>query len=212
MDKGNVVGAVFLDLKKAFDTVNHSILMNKLKSFKMSSEALQWFASYLEGREQCVRVNGVRSHLRANSMGVPQGSVLGPLLFSMYINDLPNCCPGSNCQMYADDTVIHVSSKTPSLAGEHLTQALLSISKWLELSQLTINVKKTVSMCFSIRRPITDVFKVRIKNDLIESVNEVKYLGIILDQNLKFVTQIKYVAKKAKLNLNFPFHKKGLVM
>ena len=212
MDKGNVVGAVFLDLKKAFDTVNHSTLMNKLKSFKMSSEALQWFTSYLEGREQCVRVNGVRSHLRANSMGVPQGSVLGPLLFSMYINDLPNCCPGSNCQMYADDTVIHVSSKTPSLAGEHLTQALLSISKWLELSQLTIDVKKTVSMCFSIRnRPITDVFEVRIKNELIESVNEVKYLGIILDQNLKFVTQIKYVAKKAKLNLNcFRFIRRDL--
>jgi hypothetical protein len=105
--------------------------------------------------------------------------------------------------MYADDTVIHVSSKTPSLTGEHLTQALLSISKWLELSQLTINVKKTFSMCFSIRnRPINDVFEVLIKNELIESVNEVKYLGIIRDKNLKFVTQIKYVAKKVKLNLN----------
>lgn len=142
LDKGNVVGAVFLDLKKAFDTVNHSVLLNKLKQFKLSPEALKWLKSYLEGRQQCVRVNGVKSSMLANSMGVPQGSVLGPLLFTMYINDLPNCCPSVNCQMYADDTVLHVATKTPSLAGEHLTQALLNISAWLELSHLTLNVKK----------------------------------------------------------------------
>lgn len=108
----------------------------------MSPEALKWLKSYLEGRQQCVRVNGVKSSMLANSMGVPQGSVLGPLLFTMYINDLPNCCPSVNCQMYADDTVLHVATKTPSLAGEHLTQALLNISAWLELSHLTLNVKK----------------------------------------------------------------------
>ena len=119
LDKGNVVGAVFLDLKKAFDTVNHSVLLNKLKQFQLSPEALKWLKSYLEGRQQCVRVNGMNSSMLANSMGVPQG----PLLFTMYINDLTKSCPGVNCQMYADDTIIHVATKTPSLAGEHLTQA-----------------------------------------------------------------------------------------
>ena len=126
LDKGNVVGAVFLDLEKA----------NKLKKFKFSPEALKWLKSYLEGRQQCVRVNGVKSSMLANSMGVPQGSVLGPLLFTMYINDLPNCCPSVNYKMYADDTIIHVSTKTPSLAGEHMTQALSNISAWPESSHL----------------------------------------------------------------------------
>lgn len=78
----------------------------------MSREALKWFKSHFEGRQQCVRVNGLRSKMNANSKGVPQGPVLGPLLFSMYINDQPSCCPGVNCQMYAADTIIHVSTKT----------------------------------------------------------------------------------------------------
>lgn len=153
----------------------------------MSPETLKWLKSYLEGRQQCVRVNGAKSSTHTNGMGVPQGSVLGPLLFTMYINDLPSCCPDVICQMYADDTVIYVSTKTPSLAGEHLTQALLGILEWLDLSHLTLNVKKTVAICFSMRnRPDHDVFEVRIKDKIIEVVSEVKYLGIILDKCLKF--------------------------
>ena len=143
------MGAVFLDLKKAFDTVNHNVLLKKLNRFKMSSSAMKWFKSYLGERQQCVRVNGVKSHMNTNNMGVPQGSVLGPLLFTMYINDLPSCCPDVNCQMYADDTVIHVSTKTSRLAGEHLTQALFHISEWLELSHLTLNVQK-LYLCASL--------------------------------------------------------------
>lgn len=178
----------------------------------MSSESLQWFRSYLSGRQQCVRVNGVRSTMQANNMGVPQGSVLAPLLFTMYINDLPKCCPGINCQMYADDTVVHVSAKTSSLAGEHLTKALINISKWLESSHLSLNVKKTVSMCFSIRnRPLSDIFEVQIKKEVIEVVNEVKYLGIILDNNLKFDNHVKYICKKVKPNINcFRFIRRDL--
>ena len=103
--------------------------------------------------------------------------------------------------MYADDTVIHVSTKTPSLAGEHLTQAVSNISAWLQLSHLTLNVKKTVSICFSIRnRPDHEVFQVRIKEEITEVVNEVKYLGIILEKHLK--CQVKYICSKVKPNLN----------
>ena len=202
--KGHVVGTVFLDLKKAFDTVNHRVLLSKLlRYFQMSAEALQWFESYLGGRQQCVKVNGEKSSFIPNSMGVPQGSVLGPLLFSMYINDLPKICPGVGCQMYADDTVIYVSAKTASMAAVQLTQELENISNWLESSQLTLNVKKTVSMCISIRnRPGTDPFKVKIKNETISELSEVKYLGIILDKNLKFGKQVKHICKKVKPNLN----------
>ncbi len=212
LDKGHVVGAVFLDLKKAFDTVNHSVLLNKLNQFKMSSNALKWLKSYLVGRQQCVSVNGVKSTMHANRMGVPQGSVLGPLLFSMYINDLPSCCPGVNCQMYADDTIIYVSTKTSSLAGEHLTQALSNISEWLQLSHLTLNVKKTVSICFSMHnRPEHDVFEVMINEEITDVVDEVKYRGIILDKHLKFDSQVKYICNKVRPNLNcFRFIRRNL--
>ena len=165
MVKGHVVGTVFLDLKKAFDTVDHSVLLAKLKRFKMSTDATQWFKSYLGERQQCVKVNGEKSQLLTNNMGVPQGSILGPLLFTMYINDLPLNCPGVSCQMYADDTVIYAPAKTASKAADHLTQALKRVTHWLEMSHLTLNVKKTVSMCISIRnRPVNDLFEVKIKN------------------------------------------------
>ena len=93
----------------------------------------------------------------------------------MYINDLPNTCPGVSCQIYADDTVIYTSAKTASMAAAQLTQELENISNWLELSQLTLNVQKTVSMCISIRsRPAADTFEVRIKNETLVEMGEVK--------------------------------------
>lgn len=107
MDSGSLVGAVYLYLKKAFGTVNHDVLLSKLSTIQFSNQASQWFDSYLRGREQCFRVNGQKTTSHFNSIGIPQGSVLDPLLLSMYINDLPEICPAFNCQMYADDTVTY---------------------------------------------------------------------------------------------------------
>lgn len=120
----------------------------------------------------------------------------------------------SRCQLplYADDTVIYVSAKTASKAADHLTQALDKVTNWLELSHLTLNVKKTVSMCMSIRnKPVNDLFEAKIKNEITTEVNEVKYLGIILDKNLKFDKQVQYICKKVKPNLNsFRFIRRDL--
>lgn len=104
LDKGGVVGAVFLDLKKAFDTVNHKILFTKLSKFNFSSEAKQWLNSYLINRSQSVRINDYISPSLPLKTGVLQVSNLGPLLFSLYINDLPSVCDSTSIQMYADDT------------------------------------------------------------------------------------------------------------
>ena len=178
LDRGNVVGAVFIDLKKAFDTVNHNILLNKLCTFNMSKPAISWFASYLEHREQRVRINSELSLPLAANLGIPQGSILGPLLFSLYINDLPTCCRSSNCQMYADDTVIYASARTSSAAADILTKEMEDVSRWLKDNHLTLNIKKTVSMCFSIRGKAS--CSIKIDQDTIDQVNEFKFLGIII--------------------------------
>ena len=102
-----VVGAVFLDLRKAFDTVNHKVLLSKLSAFNCSPLTLSWIESYLTGRRQHVTVNNRLSPALDLSTGVPQGSILGPLLFTLYINDLPSVCPDVETQLYADDTVIY---------------------------------------------------------------------------------------------------------
>jgi len=103
LDQGGVVGAVFLDLKKAFDTVNYKILLTKLCNLNFSSDALKWVESYLTDRSQGVRVQSSKSTALSLSTGIPQGSNLGPLLFSIYINDLPLACPDVFVQIYADD-------------------------------------------------------------------------------------------------------------
>ncbi len=128
VDKGGVVGAVFLDLRKAFDTINHKVLLAKLSSFNFSPLALSWFESYLSGGCQHVVVNNHLSPALELHTGVPQGSILRPLLFSLYINDLPSVCPNVETQLYADDTVIYVHAKTKQLAAAKLTSALEQIS------------------------------------------------------------------------------------
>ena len=142
LDKGGVVGAVFLDLRKAFDTVNHSVLLTKLTQFNLSSNVLSWLQSYLSGRTQCVRIKDKMSPLRTCTLGVPQGSVLGPLLFSLYINDLPSICMDMETLMYADDTVIFTHGKDVETVANKLTAAMERVAEWLSDSCLTLNTEK----------------------------------------------------------------------
>ena len=112
MDKGKYTGLIFIDLKKAFDTVDHAILLKKLKIFGVTGLEHEYFISYLNNRRQFCKTNGTSSQLKELSRGVPQGSCLGPLLFLIYINDLPFSLLKSNVSMHADDTAIYLSSKT----------------------------------------------------------------------------------------------------
>lgn len=137
LDKGGVVGAVFLDLKKAFDTVNHKILLTKLSKFNFSSEAKQWLDSYLTYRSQSVRINDYISPSLPLKTGVPQGS-----------NDLPSVCDNISIQMYADDTVIYAHGKDASQVADKLSRQLVNVTKWLDQSYLKLNVSKQFQ-CFS---------------------------------------------------------------
>ncbi len=143
LDVHGCVGAVFLDLKSAFDTVNHKVLLSKLSHFNFSSQSIKWFDSYLSHREQHTAVDGASSSFMGCPVGVPQGSILGPILFTLYINDLPDFCLNVDAQLYADDAVIFTKAKNPEEAARVLSTALTHIQTWLTRSCLTLNTKKT---------------------------------------------------------------------
>ena len=151
LDEGGVVGAVFLDLRKAFDTVNHEILLNKLASYNLSINNKNWIESYLSARLQCVRVNNTLSPSKACKMGVPQGSILGPLLFSIYINDLPSVC--GDVDIF---TVLYTHGKNATEVSIKLTKAMHSVADWLHNSCLTLNVDKSATMFFTNRRKLSE--------------------------------------------------------
>ena len=143
-----VIG-VFLDFSKAFDTVDHDILLFKLSHYGIRDNALLWFKSYLSNRNQFVTYDGVRSSLKTIKCGVPQGSILGPLLFLIYINDLCNVCGNSLPILFADDSNIFTVGKTLDDIEKLINKELADISRWLNANRLSLNIKKTQYMVFS---------------------------------------------------------------
>ena len=133
IDNGLLNGLVFIDLKKAFDTVDHAILLDKFTHYGVDENALRWFQSYLSGRTQRCCVNGHLSGSRPIKYGVPQGSIIGPLLFLVYINDLPNCLNNGlpSPSMYAGDTTISFQSSNLIDLEDNMNNDLSSLNSWL---------------------------------------------------------------------------------
>ena len=146
IDRGKYTGLIFIDLKMAFDTVNHDILLKKLEKYGINGLELDWSTSYLQERKQFFKVNSTSSSINAISCGVPQGSCLGPLLFLVYINDLPFCLNKGKVTMYADDTAISHSSRCLSKLQYDLNQDLVNLQNWLHGNKLSLNVVKTQSL------------------------------------------------------------------
>ena len=143
IDDGKYGCGIFIDLKKAFDTVNHKILLTKLEHYGIRGNILKWFDSYLSGRKQYVFYNGVSSDVAPFTCGVPQGSVLGPLLFLIYINDLPNISKKLSFFLFADDTNIYYESSNLKELELTVNKELKLLSLWLNLNRLALNVSKT---------------------------------------------------------------------
>ena len=135
---------VFLDFSKAFDTVDHDILLEKLFHYGVRGCAHQWFSSYLRNRTQFVTYDGIKSQSKGLSCGVPQGSILGPLLFLLYINDLSLVCQHAFPILFADDTSLFISGNDPKIIQLLMNIELENISLWLEVNKLSLNVKKNL--------------------------------------------------------------------
>ncbi len=163
MDARLIDGVLFLDLKKAFDTVDHQILIRKLELHGIKNSALAWFSSYLHGRTQLCRVNNTTSSLKHIQCGVPQGSNLGPLLFLIYINDLLNCLKKSKPAMYADDTNLSVTGETASDIEMKLNHELGNVHDWLLANKLTLDIEKTEYMIIGSYKRISNIFKKQVK-------------------------------------------------
>lgn len=155
IDTGDVTVGIFLDLAKAFDTVNHKILLGKLSHYGIRGTALDWFCSYLNNRLQYVCVNKVNSSYKQICCGVPQGSILGPLLFLLYINDLPKVSTYFKFIMFADDTNIFAKGKDIDNLVNNINYELEHISKWFGANLLSLNVKKTNYIIFGNKNSIS---------------------------------------------------------
>ena len=177
ISKGQYVGMVLLDLKKAFDTVDHQILCKKLEFMGVGN--INWFLSYLTQREQTITVNGTNSSPGIITCGVPQGSILGPLLFLCYINDMP---VSIRCKLmlYADDSALLVSGKNPDEISQTLSNELESCRKWLIDNKLALHLGKTESILFGSKNNLkkVDNFQVICNNEAITNVTCIKYLGL----------------------------------
>lgn len=197
IDEGFYAGSVFIDLSKAFDTINHSILFTKLELLGICGPPLLLIKNYLRDRIQVVSVSDVYSQARTTNIGVPQGSILGPLLFLLYINDLPNCLASSKCLLYADDTTLYNYDSTVLSLTSKLNVDLRNVLQWCNLNKLKINASKTKFVVFhSHQRAIASTPSVTIDNQLIFASEYSSFLGVLLDSNLKYHHHIANVKRK----------------
>lgn len=197
------VVALFLDMTKAFDFVPHKRLLDKLYRYGIRGNAYDWFASYLFNRRQCIELASVveskkctfRSQYRVNPCGVPQGSILGPLLFLLFINDLPNATQ-HKCFMFADDTTVVIKCDDIQKSNAIINETLLNLINWLNSNNLKINIQKTKGIQFTTYRASSMDLLVDYCGNTVEFVNEVKFLGFTLDKHCDWKAHIENLSKR----------------
>ena len=195
MDEKEYLGAVFIDLSKAFDTVPHNLLLKKLEHYGIRGNALNIIESYLNDRKQFVSLEGTKSTMKEIKIGVPQGSVLGPLLFLIYINDLPNAVNNVKSILFADDTTMFARNKDIYELCNTISDDMLLVKEWLIANRLTLNANKSYYIIFSLKK-VPNNLRVTIGDHVLDRKTEGKFLGVILDEKLSFSDHIHLVTNK----------------
>ena len=175
--------------------MDHSILLSKLSKYGVRGISLKWFENYLNRRKQFIDNGHIKSKYSYLKAGVPQGSNLGPLLFLIYVNDLPLCLKSAQVTLFADDTTIYASANTNKELAQKMNDELIHLSEWFKCNKLTLNVNKSYGCIFGNDKN-GDKVDFKIDNKQIEITGVVKYLGVYVDANLNWIPHIHNVANK----------------
>ena len=209
LDAGKVPVSVFLDLSKAFDTLNHTILIEKLRYYGLNDTSLNWFHSYLHDRLQFTEYNSVCSDVVTLSTGIPQGCILGPLLFIIYMNDIQAATSNFKAILYADDTNLvsplcsfsssnSVNSNNLSEVTASINNELSCVQEWLLINKLSVNVNKTKFMIFHHpQRKIEHLVPaLELNSEPLERVSEFNFLGLTLDEHISWKPHVQKIVNK----------------
>ena len=202
IDSKQYIAVLFLDVSKAFDTVNHPLLPSKLHHLGLNSTSISWFQSYLSNRIQITSVEGSLSSPGSPRSGVPQGSVLGPTLFSAFINDLPQILPSDSTALFADDTTIFLVGKDPVHLNSSLQSCLLIADSWMTRNGLSLNHTKTKCMLIHSPRSQTPTLDINLHGHVIEQVRKFKFLGVVVNDTLTWDDHINHLVSKISRNIN----------
>ena len=205
INNSQIIGMVMVDFRKAFDLVDHILLLKKLRHYKLSAEAVNWFSSYLLNRKQKVVINNTESATENIVCGVPQGSILGPLLFLLFINDLPLYTNNVSTDLYADDTTLFQIGESQVSIERSLQLALLNLSEWCKLNGMLLNTAKTkVMIITTVQKRLhlnNNYLHLTYNDDTLKTVETEKVLGVHIDNNLTWSVHIDSIAKKISSNL-----------
>jgi hypothetical protein len=197
LDNGTYSATIFLDFSKAFDTVNHDILLQKLNHYGIRGIANSWVRSYCSNRTQFCTFGDQISSTKNITCGVPQGSILGPLLFLFYINDLGNIFENVQSILFSDDSNLIAKGSSIQVLKQHINQDIPLLTSWLKTNRLSLNISKTHIMVFGKKTKNQDnSISVSIEGTLLEVVNHTKFLGIILDNGLTWKQHALHLSKK----------------